>query len=105
MLVSTLDLSPPNGKRGRIDTLEVALADRGLLTRPTPTRVPKPLSRSQIAAMLVNPYYIGIVRRAGVEYQGDHEPLIDRQPFQRPRAVLEAHGYAEDRLRLPRPLR
>jgi site-specific DNA recombinase len=80
-----------------LDTLEIALADRGLLTRPTPTRAPKPLSRSQIAAMLVNPYYIGIVRYAGVEYQGNHDPLIDRQTFQRARAVLEAHGHAEER--------
>ncbi len=27
--------------------------------------------------MLDNPYYIGIVRYAGVEYDGNHEPLID----------------------------
>ena len=80
-----------------LDTLTDALADHGLLTRPTPTRPAKPLSRSQLAAMLVNPYYIGIVRYAGVEYDGNHEPLIDNATFNRARAVIEAHGHAEER--------
>ena len=80
-----------------LDTLQDALTDRGLLTRPTPTRPAKPLSRSQLAVLLVNPYYIGIVRYAGVEYDGNHKPLIDKTTFQRARAVLEAHGHAEER--------
>jgi site-specific DNA recombinase len=80
-----------------LDTLQDALTDRGLLTRPTPTRAPKPLSRSQLAVMLANPYYIGIVRYACVEYDGNHEPLIDKATFQRARAVLDAHGHAEER--------
>jgi site-specific DNA recombinase len=80
-----------------LDTLQDALTDRGLLTRPTPTRPAKPLSRSQLAVMLANPYYIGIVRYAGVEYDGNHEPLIDKATFQRAGAVLDAHGHAEER--------
>jgi site-specific DNA recombinase len=80
-----------------LDTLQDSLTDRGLLTRPTPTRPAKPLSRSQLAVLLVNPYYIGIVRYAGVEYDGNHEPLIDKTTFQRARAVLDAHGHAEER--------
>jgi site-specific DNA recombinase len=80
-----------------LDTLQDTLTDRGLFTRPTPTRAPKPLSRSQLAVMLANPYYIGIVRYAGVEYDGNHEPLIDKVTFQRARAVLDAHGHAEER--------
>lgn len=80
-----------------LDTLQDALADRGLLTRPTPTRPTKPLSRSQLATLLVNPYYIGIVRYAGVEYEGHHEPLIDKTTFNQARAVLQAHSHAEER--------
>lgn len=80
-----------------LDTLQDVLTDRGLLTRPTPTRPAKPLSRSQLATLLVNPYYIGIVRYAGVEYEGRHEPLIDKATFNRARAVIEAHGHAEER--------
>ena len=74
-----------------------ALADRGLLTRPTPSRPAKPISRSQLAAMLANPYYIGTVRYAGVEYKGNHPTLIERQAFGQARAVLDAHGHAEER--------
>ncbi len=80
-----------------LDALQDALTDHGLLTRPTPTHPAKPLSRSQLATLLVNPYYIGIVRYAGIEYNGNHEPLIDKTTFQRARAVLEAHGHAEER--------
>ena len=80
-----------------LDTLGDALADRGLLTRPTPSRPAKPISRSQLAAMLANPYYIGTVRYAGVEYKGNHPTLIERQAFGQARAVLDAHGHAEER--------
>lgn len=67
-----------------LDTLQAALTDRGLTTRPTPTRAAKAISRSQLAALLANPYYIGTVRYAGVEYDGRHEHLIDRQTFAGP---------------------
>jgi site-specific DNA recombinase len=80
-----------------LDTLGDALADRGLVTRPTPSRPAKPLSRSQLAAMLANPYYIGTVRYAGVECKGNHPTLIERHAFGAARAVLDAHGHAEER--------
>ena len=80
-----------------LDTLSDALEDRGLLTRRTPSRPSKPLSRSQLAAMLANPYYIGTVRYAGVEYKGNHPTLIERHAFTAARAVLDAHGHAEER--------
>jgi site-specific DNA recombinase len=80
-----------------LDTLGDALEDRGLVTRPTPSRPSKPLSRSQLAAMLANPYYIGTVRYAGVEYRGNHPTLIARRAFAEARAVLDAHGHAEER--------
>lgn len=47
--------------------------------------------------MLANPYYIGIVRYAGVEYDGNHEPLIEKATFERACAVRDAHGHAEER--------
>jgi len=80
-----------------LDTLEATLAERGLTTRPTPTRPPKPLSRSQLAALLANPYYIGTVRYAGIRYDGRHQPLIDRSTFSRVQSVLEAHNHAGEK--------
>ena len=54
---------------------------RGLLSKPTPKRPSQPIVISAFHEMLKNPYYIGIVRYRGIEYQGKHEPLIDRQTF------------------------
>jgi len=69
----------------------------GLRTRPTAKKPEKPLSRSQLAAMLQNPYYVGVVRYAGVEYEGRHEHLIDGASFAKAKAVLAAHNHATEK--------
>ena len=80
-----------------LDTLLAALTKRGLCTRPTAKKAAKPLSRSQLAAMLQNPYYVGVVRYAGVEYEGRHEHLIDGATFAKAKAVLAAHNHATEK--------
>lgn len=40
---------------------------------------------------------MGIVRYAGVEYQGRHEPLIDPATFAKAKAVLAAHSCATEK--------
>ncbi|HYC82285.1 MAG TPA: recombinase family protein, partial [Solirubrobacterales bacterium] len=80
-----------------LDTLLAALAKRGLRTRPTAKKPEKPLSRSQLAAMLQNPYYVGVVRYAGVEYEGRHDHLIDGATFANAKAVLAAHNHATEK--------
>lgn len=62
--------------------------------RGSQTKPEKPLSRSQLAALLQNPYYVGVVRYAGVEYEGHHEQLIDEATFAKAKAVLAAHNHA-----------
>lgn len=49
-----------------LDTLFAALTERGLRTRPTAKKPAKPLSLSQLATLLQNPYYVGTVRYAGL---------------------------------------
>ncbi len=80
-----------------LDTLLAALAERGLRTRPTKRRAAMPLSRSQLAVILQNPYYVGVVRYAGVEYEGHHEHLIDEATFAKAKAVLAAHNNATEK--------
>jgi site-specific DNA recombinase len=80
-----------------IETLRGALERRGLVTRPTPTRPEKALGRSQVARMLAHPYYVGIVRYGGAEYEGRHEPLIDKDTFSRAQAILSAHQQAGEK--------
>jgi site-specific DNA recombinase len=49
--------------------------------------------------MLKNPYYIGIVRYRGVDYQGKHPPIIDKQTFEEVQRLLEAHNFAGEKTR------
>lgn len=79
-----------------LDTLLAALTKRGLRTRPT-AKKSKPISRSQLASMLQNPYYVGVVRYAGVEYEGRHAHLIDKAAFAKAKAVLTAHNHAAEK--------
>ena len=80
-----------------LDTLLAALTERGLRTRPTPKKPEKPLSRTQLASMLQNPYYVGVVRYARVEYEGRHEHLIDQHTFAKAKAVLAAHASSSEK--------
>ena len=80
-----------------LDTLLRALKKRGLRTRPTRKHPAKPLSRTQLARMLRSKYYIGIVPYAGVEHEGRHEPLIDKDTFDRVQRILDAHSHANER--------
>ena len=59
-----------------LETLRAALTERGLRTRP---------------------YYVGVVRYAGVEYEGRHEHLIDQAIFAKAKAVLAAHNHATEK--------
>jgi site-specific DNA recombinase len=81
-----------------LDTLGAALKRRGLRTRRTAKQPARPLSRSHLARILANPYYIGTVRYGGAENpDGRHEPLIDRLTFDRVQHVLDTHAMACER--------
>jgi site-specific DNA recombinase len=71
--------------------------ERGLRTRPTPTRPAGKVSRSTFAALLKDPYYIGVVRYAGVDYEGTHPTFIDAETFGRVQQVLETHHLAGEK--------
>ncbi len=73
------------------------LWDRGLRTRPTAKRPPGKLSKSALAELLQDPYYIGVVRFKGAEYQGVHPPLIDTETFQKVQEVLAARRLAKEK--------
>ena len=75
------------------------LTGMGLTTRPTPQRPAKPLWLSNLADLLHNPYYIGTVRYNGFEYEGRHEPLVDKNLFERVQEVTRAHNVAGEKMR------
>jgi site-specific DNA recombinase len=81
-------------------TLCEVLAAKGLRTRPTRKHQGLPLTTSQIDRILKDPYYIGIVRYKGIEYQGAHQPLIPEELFYRVQSVIRAHAVSGDKRRL-----
>ena len=67
----------------------------GLYTRATPKIPSKPVTKCTIEKMLKNPYYAGVIRYNGVEYDGAHEPLIDLETFNQVQTVIQAHHNGE----------
>lgn len=75
------------------------LARRGLdipKARRTPAR---PLSLSYVQYMLTNPYYKGVVRYNGVDYDGRHERLVTPQLWEQVQEVLAAKNEVREKVR------
>jgi site-specific DNA recombinase len=66
------------------------LTRRGLTTAPGPKTPSKPLSDSQLHALLRHPYYLGLVRYRGVIYPGKHPRLVEPETWQRVQDLLSA---------------
>lgn len=80
-----------------LSLLAEELQSRGLRTRPTRSKAPRPLGTSNIHYLLRNAYYTGEVSWRGQSYPGRHEPLVERELWDRVQSVLEAHNTAGDR--------
>ncbi len=73
------------------------LEARGLVSLGTRRFPSRPLSASTVNDMLRNPYYVGEIRYKGKVYPGRHEPLIDRETFDKVQGVLESHMHSGER--------
>lgn len=84
---------------GRYSILQVThmLEERGLTTRPSPSRPAQPVSRSRLAMILRNPYYTGVIRYKGKLYVGRHEPLVSKETFLKVQEVLDHRNRKGDR--------
>jgi DNA invertase Pin-like site-specific DNA recombinase len=71
--------------------------DLGLRLRATKSMPERPLHPQQIHRILHNRYYIGVITFGGVEYSGDHEPLIDEPAFDTVLGILHARNMAKDK--------
>ncbi|WP_395858062.1 recombinase family protein [Arachnia propionica] len=69
--------------------LTLELERQGLTTRRTARWVERPLSRSQLALILRDPYYIGKVVFKGEVFPGRHVPLVSAELFERVQRVLD----------------
>lgn len=81
-----------------IRNLTDELERRGVTCLPVGKRPAAPIHYSKVAFMLSNRYYIGIVTFRGVEYAGRHEPLIEKELYDKVQAVLATRqGSGEKR--------
>ncbi len=78
-----------------LESLADHMASIGLTTRATPKMPSKPVTKSTIEKILKNPYYAGVVRYDGVEYDGAHQALVDLETFNHVQTVIVAHHNGE----------
>jgi len=75
------------------------LDKRGLWVQHYKQLPTKPLSRSAVASMLQNKFYTGVITYEGVEYEGQHEAIVDPELFRRVSEVLQTGDAAGERVR------
>jgi site-specific DNA recombinase len=80
-----------------LSDMVVLLEARGLYTRATRRRAPRPLGLSRVHKLLGNPYYAGFVTHQGHVYEGRHEALVSQELFDKVQAVLVAHRHSGER--------
>ena len=78
-----------------VNDLAEHLAARGLTTRATPKVPSKPINKSALNNLLLNPYYMGKIRFQGAYLPGKHEPLADMETWQKVQDVLANHTNGE----------
>ncbi|WP_245725824.1 recombinase family protein [Propionibacterium cyclohexanicum] len=108
-LVNTIDVDPVRAPLIRwafeqystgqhsIMQLQMMLEDQGLTTRPSSKRAARPLSTSQLAMILRDPYYTGVIRYKGRLYPGRHEPIISKELFLAVQKILDGRNRRGDR--------
>ncbi|WKZ83235.1 MAG: recombinase family protein [Acidimicrobiia bacterium] len=73
------------------------LDERGFRGHPTRKSPGKPFNPSNVADMLHNRYYIGIVTWDGIDYEGRHEPIIDLDTFDRVQQLLTERNISGEK--------
>jgi site-specific DNA recombinase len=72
-------------------------------TRSLPER---PVSIQHVHRILRNRYYIGIITYSGIDYQGEHDPLVDETTFEMVQAILTTRNLNKDKSKKrPHPLK
>ena len=82
-----------------IRRLADALNDKGFTTRRIGKKGGNPISASNVAKMLANPYYIGVVTFRGVQYPGAHKPIVTLETFAKVQATLESRRHQGEKQR------
>ncbi len=105
--IRTVELDPDRAPLMRLAFTEYAtgnwtvaqlaehLAGLGLDLPATPSKPAKPITKNRLHTLLRHPYYRGVVQFQGVEYPGQHQPLVDAETWHQVQAVLDSHRNGE----------
>src|SRR5690625_4541055 len=70
-------------------SLAEALNARGLTTVPARKLAERPVLPKHVHNILTNVFYTGVTTFKGVQYPGNHEPLIDKATFEEVQTILK----------------
>ncbi len=84
--------------RHTFDSLQELTADLGLTSHRE-----KPLSRSMLPRLLVNPFYIGLFKFGGETHEGAHPPIVSKALFDEVQNVMARRGHPHKPRREPLP--
>jgi len=74
----------------RLEDISHFLAKSGIVTRSG-----KRISKTRIAFVLSNPFYVGLFRYGGEIHEGKHEPIISKKLFDEAQEMLKFRGQPE----------
>jgi len=74
----------------RLEDISHFLAKSGIVTRSG-----KPISKTRIAFVLSNPFYVGLFKYGGEIHEGKHEPIISKKLFDEAQEMLKFRGQPE----------
>lgn len=79
--------------------LDIATNDWGLRSKKRKRSGGGPFSLSAVYAMLVNPFYTGVIRRHNKTYPGKHEAMVTLDEFEKVQALLGRPHLARPKTR------
>ena len=82
-----------------LNELEEELYKLGFRSKGTSKQPPCRVHKSRLASMLKNPFYKGTIRWNGIETQGVHTPLINKDQWDRVQEVMKVRNLAGERRR------
>jgi DNA invertase Pin-like site-specific DNA recombinase len=74
----------------RLEDIAIFLAKNGISTRSG-----KRISKTRVAFILSNPFYVGLFNYAGELHEGKHEPIISKKLFDEAQEMLRKRGQPE----------
>jgi hypothetical protein len=89
-----------------LGTLTAELNHLGLRMPEAKSLPERPIQLQHVHRILHNRYYIGVITYSGVEYEGEHQPLIDDETFELAQVILTSRNLNKQKSKKhPHPLK